>query len=340
MKYDNFLGNPSMPLSKETDSTYGGTKPGKAPTLKQPTPPDPYKLIEEQAKANRVNESGPMGSLTYSRDPSTGVWTANKEFSPELQGLYDQRIGMVGSDINAPDLPSSSDFSADADKLEKATFDRTKMLLDPQFSQEEEQMRSRLANQGIMPGSEAYRNEFDPFAQRKREAYNAAALGAVGAGRQEQGRLFGQSMDVAKTGFGHNLQRRQQLYNELASLIGTQQIGPTGQLDVLSPFAQQYQGQIGGVNATNQANAARNAQTTSTGATALTALLMALSDRRVKKNVEKIGQLPSGLNVYKFEYLWDDEVHIGVMADEVEKVFPGAVSEISGLKIVDYAKVH
>jgi hypothetical protein len=70
----------------------------------------------------------------------------------------------------------------------------------------------------------------------------------------------------------------------------------------------------------------------------------AMSDIRVKENIKPIGWLPNGLTVYEFEYKdeWKDEaghgVHIGVMAQEVEKVLPEAViTRPDGYKMVNYA---
>lgn len=51
------------------------------------------------------------------------------------------------------------------------------------------------------------------------------------------------------------------------------------------------------------------------------------SDRRLKTDIHVVGKLTSGLNVYTFRYSEAPAVvHMGVMADEVEKVIPQAVS--------------
>lgn len=63
-----------------------------------------------------------------------------------------------------------------------------------------------------------------------------------------------------------------------------------------------------------------------------------LSDERLKADIEPIGELYDGTNVYKFRYKWDDTPRIGLMAQEVEKRNPGAVTEIGGWKAVDYGK--
>lgn len=62
------------------------------------------------------------------------------------------------------------------------------------------------------------------------------------------------------------------------------------------------------------------------------------SDRRLKSNIKRIGQLPNGLPLYSYTIF--DRPAIGVMADEVEKVLPEAVSvHPSGYKMVDYSKL-
>jgi hypothetical protein len=64
------------------------------------------------------------------------------------------------------------------------------------------------------------------------------------------------------------------------------------------------------------------------------------SDRRLKLNIVPIGQLASGLTVYSFDYVWGGPKQTGVMADEVEKVFPEAVvKDAHGFKMVDYSRI-
>ncbi|MEW9834035.1 tail fiber domain-containing protein, partial [Mesorhizobium marinum] len=50
------------------------------------------------------------------------------------------------------------------------------------------------------------------------------------------------------------------------------------------------------------------------------------SDIRLKRDVECVGAAPNGLPLYTFRYLWSDAVYQGVMAQDVLKVFPEAVS--------------
>jgi hypothetical protein len=83
-------------------------------------------------------------------------------------------------------------------------------------------------------------------------------------------------------------------------------------------------------------------QTAIGGATALAGLGSKLglfgglpSDRRLKRDIVKLGTAPNGLNVYSYNYLWG-EPGIGHMADEVAEKFPEAVGEFAGFKTVRY----
>jgi hypothetical protein len=68
---------------------------------------------------------------------------------------------------------------------------------------------------------------------------------------------------------------------------------------------------------------------------------VAASDRRLKKNVFKVGQLANGLNVYQYRYIDGSGPHTGVMADEVELIQPEALGPvIDGYKTVDYSKIE
>ncbi len=64
---------------------------------------------------------------------------------------------------------------------------------------------------------------------------------------------------------------------------------------------------------------------------------MGKSDIRVKRDIKQIGEWFNGLPVYLFRYIFDPRWFIGFMAQDVEKVMPEAVIEISGIKHVNYA---
>lgn len=64
--------------------------------------------------------------------------------------------------------------------------------------------------------------------------------------------------------------------------------------------------------------------------------IAALSDRRAKQDIVPLGQLENGLTFYRFRYLGQDAIQVGLMADEVQRLHPEAVFEKDGLLHVDY----
>ncbi|MEM7426789.1 MAG: FecR domain-containing protein [Pseudomonadota bacterium] len=61
------------------------------------------------------------------------------------------------------------------------------------------------------------------------------------------------------------------------------------------------------------------------------------SDIRLKRDVVRLEKLGNGLSLYRFRYLWSDQTYIGVMAQDVLKLYPEAVSRgPGGYYRVDY----
>ena len=75
-----------------------------------------------------------------------------------------------------------------------------------------------------------------------------------------------------------------------------------------------------------------------------TGLMKPGSDRAIKEGIVRVGTHPLGIGLYLFEYkpefrdLYGHGRRLGVMADEVERVMPAAVSRHErGHQVVDYA---
>ena len=62
------------------------------------------------------------------------------------------------------------------------------------------------------------------------------------------------------------------------------------------------------------------------------------SDRRLKENVQKVGETHDGQPIYRYNFKGDPRTQIGLMAQEVEKDHPEAVDDSRGYKRVDYKK--
>ena len=64
------------------------------------------------------------------------------------------------------------------------------------------------------------------------------------------------------------------------------------------------------------------------------------SDIRLKRDIAQVGELDSGINLYRYRYLWSDTIYVGVMAQEVAAVKPEAVLRgADGYLRVDYARL-
>ncbi len=89
--------------------------------------------------------------------------------------------------------------------------------------------------------------------------------------------------------------------------------------------------------ASDKAASDSNAETW--GAVISVVAMVAMSDRRLKENIKRIGRTPKGIPLYRFNYIGSNTVYIGPMADEVERAMPEAVRDIGGFKAVDYSMI-
>lgn len=150
-----------------------------------------------------------------------------------------------------PQLPQ--DFEPYRAASERAFFDRSAGLLNEQFGRQEDSLRQTLANQGLQSGGEAFGREFGDFNQRRGETFSNLARDAVLFGGQEASRTLGEQMGLRQQGIGeaqqglqNNAAIRSQLlgergslrsnqFNELASLLGLQQVQAPGLNNFFSP---------------------------------------------------------------------------------------------------------
>lgn len=268
---------------------------------------------------NAPNVVGPTGSTSSKisgYDPVTGApiyTTTNTLSAPEQQilgqgqqatisagGAADKSIaqptpanvtaGPIQGSINAsgiPGIPGASDLAGFTQQAQDASYKQQTQYLDPQFSQEQEQLDAQLKNSGAQPGSAAYDNAMTLFNNQKQQAYSNAEEQAVGQGLQEQQALYGEGANTQQQLFGEasaqqqatnaaeaqgfgqgeqslesGLQLQELPLQEYESLVTGQPLpsfglggaggGATGSVsapDIMSAFNQQYQGQLAGYNA-------------------------------------------------------------------------------------------
>lgn len=304
-----------------------------------PVVPSASENATAQAKA-LPSYYGPTGTKVYSGDPSVaGDFKMTETLSPEQQRIYEGKTQVAQAllDRSAGGLGSLAptfNFTGDTDPATNKFFQQQKKLLDVSFDRDEERERQRLVNQGLPEGSEAYKQVMDEFGRRKADAYESAATRAI------------------TTGFDMSRNERLQNLNEIAQALGGQILpattGSAGQpIDMASAMAQEqagrnaaYQGQLAGYNAGVAGNNSMTSGLFSLGAAAIPKLF---SDRRLKRDIVRVGELEPGVGWYAYHYVWDGRdapLRHGVMADEIELFMPDAVIyDGSGYAMVDYGRL-
>jgi hypothetical protein len=181
-------------------------------------------------------------------------------------------------------------------------------------SQRENDLLAAATTQGFGVGQQARQSALQEQAYLRNEPLNT--LSAVRTGAQVQGPSFVNSAQQANTA------------------------GP----DILGATQMGFNAQMGAANAQNAANNAMTSGLFSLGG----AGIMKYSDIRIKENIKQIHWLPNGLPVYEYEYkpefkdhpLAGHGTHTGVMAHEVEAMYPNAVITLdNGYKAVDYGQL-
>ena len=180
-----------------------------------PAPPDPRETSAAQTGTNvgttiannlmgQVNQNTPYGSLSYEQsgthtytDPYTGqsydipTFTSNTTLTPNAQATVDAQ---QGAQLNLAELAGDrSAFLRDylpttgaaSDEIDSRLYEMGSQRLDPRFERARNDMQSRLANQGISAGSEAYSREMDQIGQQENDAYNQLMLQGRGQAASE-----------------------------------------------------------------------------------------------------------------------------------------------------------
>ena len=204
---------------------------------KAPTPPDPYKTAGAQTSTNigtaianntmgMVDQYTPDGSLVNNitgyqdwTDPNTGTvhkipkYSQTTSLSPEQAKIAAKNNE---AQFNLADTASSqsaflkdylgqpSDFDTSA--IEGRLTELGRQRIDPMMAQRRSSLDTKLANQGITPGSEAYNREIGLLGQQENDAYNNLYL-------QGRGQAFGELQA-----------QRNQPINEITALLSGSQV--------------------------------------------------------------------------------------------------------------------
>lgn len=317
---------------------------------KAPKAPDPYAVSAAQTQSNqqtaaynaalnRVSQYTPYGNLVYSqtgRDASGAPqYRADVSLTPETahqlhtqqaqdSAIADLGLGLtsqIGSQINAP-LP---DGAASNEAARNAYYAKQTAFLDPQWNIAQDNADSKLSNQGVIQGSEAWNRAQDALARQKEFSYGQARNDAILQGQTAQ-----------QQALANALTQRNLPVNQLNALRSATQIQNPTFTNV--PSANSANTDVSG-NVWNSYNAqVANSNNFMNGLFGLGgAAITAFSDRRLKTAIKRIGKTRvMGLPLYAFRYIWGGPVRVGVMAQDVLRVKPEAVVKVGGYFAVNY----
>lgn len=290
---------------------------------------------------NRPQQNTPLGSQSWTQTgtakvPEAGglpgfdvpTYQSDITLSPQGQRIYDTALNtqenLLGQASQSLGKPMDA---SNVKELTDQAYSTMTSRLDPQWSQAKTSEETKLTNQGLRPGGEAYDNAMRVFGQQQNDAYQQAGLAALGYSPQ----LLQQQIAM-----------RVQPLNELQALqtgaqVGMPQFAGTSPTNVGAPnyqtaLGQQSQYLQGLYNAQAQEAASMNSGMAALGGAALLAFA---SDRRLKSNIVRVGTHRLGIGFYEYDIFGRRER--GVMADEVLKVKPEAVLQhSSGYLMVNY----
>lgn len=141
----------------------------------------------------------------YKLEETPPEFTSTVALSPEQQALYNSQVqqqqqlmDLGGRQISRIQESANAPFSfagvgnevraEDVLQAQRSAEEALMSRMNPQFARDEEALRTRLINQGIAQGSEAYNREMEQFGQAKNDARTQAILNAqrFGGTAQEQ----------------------------------------------------------------------------------------------------------------------------------------------------------
>lgn len=233
---------------------------------------------------------------------------------------------------NRPDYIYSVDGSDEArQRMENAIYNSYVDKLTPQFNNQISDLDTRLQNQGLSVGSEAYQRAMTDLQNSHNDTLNQAAYNSVSSGQS----AFNTSLNNNISAANFNNNARMLPVSEILSLISN---SPSSQ-DIMS---QKYNLMNNAYNNMYQlqrqydSDQASRLQNTLQTAGKIGAAFVA-SDIRFKENLKQVGKLDNGLDIYLFNYKNDKTPRLGLIAQQVRKIRPEAVKEDkSGFLYVNY----
>jgi hypothetical protein len=179
---------------------------------------------------------------------------ANYDSNNTLQhDQYQQAQNNLSTPLNFANLPqvmSPADMTG-RDQMSDAVYQQQEHYLDPQFQQAQSDLESKLANQGIMEGSDAYNREMNNFNLQKQAAYGDARDRAIQQGGQEQTRMDNLGLQIRNQAINERLAERNAPLQDLNTLNGINTATTKNLFDASNGL---FNANLGNLNASNAAN--------------------------------------------------------------------------------------
>jgi hypothetical protein len=289
--------------------------------------------IGQQTQANRPDQNTAWGSTSWDQD-ANGNWTQNQSLNPGLQGLMDTAVQRQQQGIDYGGLPGLTDGAAARDQAITSAYGQATSRLDPRFGQAEDQMRTRMYNQGLREGDAAFDQQMANFGRERNDAYTSAMNGAIGQGTQAGSALFNQSLAGRQQMLGEAGQQMNQPMQGLLGLLGgSGALNMPGFMGAGAATPGNYLGaaQSQGQYSTGQQQMNNQMWGSLFGAGGQLGAAALLSDERLKANIvrhtdEVIPGVPRATWTWRESGLRGE----GVIAQDVLKVRPDLVVAMGG----------
>ena len=229
-----------------------------------PPPPDPYAIANAQfgqnqktanyeAALNRFTQRNPFGTVSWQNSGTTDnpQWSQTTTLSPAQQGIYDTQLGTQQNLADQANQYTGQLQQALANPIQGSSrniqdaYNSILAANQPNQDQQRQQLETRLANQGLAPGGEAYDNAERQFNQGVNnfdvQAYNQATN--IGSQRQQQ--------DIAAQNQALNIQNQLNQGSgnvNVPTYSGSTSVSAGSPVDIATLINQQYQNQLANYN--------------------------------------------------------------------------------------------
>lgn len=216
-------------------------------------------LWNQQQQANRPNQNNPYGSVSWTKD-ANGNWTQTETWDPKIKenmdailqkqkdsisgitnfnpyemttGKFNPMTSFKYGSMNEDGTPAGGDFNSQdfADAFTQNLLARVK----PQQDIDRSSMETKLRQQGLQPGTEAYDRAYKNLLTSQGDVNSQAALSGMLAAGNEARANYNTSLGYDAAASANNLQ------NYMAPIQGANGVASLAQ-GVYRPQYQQFMG--------------------------------------------------------------------------------------------------